>query len=116
FVAQLEKLRDLSYNAESLADVAKELDLKLEKSGLFERSKGKGLLASPKVTEAAFSDEVLLNGNSSEVIEIDSSNVVVLKMTEHKPSQVKPLAEVKAQIANTLKDQKARALLTEQSN
>jgi peptidyl-prolyl cis-trans isomerase D len=116
FVAQLEKLRDLSYNAESLADVAKELDLKMEKSGLFERSKGKGLLASPKVIEAAFSDEVLRNGNSSEVIEIDSSNVLVLKMTEHKPSQVKPLADVKEQITNTLKDQKARVLLTEQSN
>jgi peptidyl-prolyl cis-trans isomerase D len=116
FVAQLEKLRDLSYNAENLAEVAKELGLKVENSGLYERSKGKGLLASPKVTEAAFSDEVLREGNSSEVIEIDSSNVLVLKMTEHKPSQVKPLAEVKEQIVNTLKDQKARVLLSEQSN
>lgn len=116
FVAQLEKLRDLSYNAENLAEVAKELGLKVENSGLYERSKGKGLLASPKVTEAAFSDEVLREGNSSEVIEIDSSNVLVLKMTEHKPSQVKPLAEVKEQIVNTLKDQKARILLSEQSN
>ncbi len=116
FVAQLEKLRDLSYNAENLGDVAKELELKVENSGLYERSKGKGLLASPKVTEAAFSDEVLLDGNSSEVIEIDSSNVLVLKMTEHKPSKVKALAEVKEQITNTLKDQKVRVLLSEQSN
>lgn len=116
FVAQLEKLRDISYNAESLAEVAEELGLKVENSGLYERSKGKGILATPKVTEAAFSDEVLREGNSSDVIEIDSSNVLVLKMTEHKPSQVKALADVKEQIANTLKDQKARILLTEQSN
>jgi peptidyl-prolyl cis-trans isomerase D len=116
FVAQLEKLRDLSYNAESLADVAKELDLKMEKSGLFERNKGKGLLANPKVIEAAFSDEVLRNGNSSDVIEIDSSSALVLKMTEHKPSQVKPFVDVKEQITNTLKDQKARVLLAEKSS
>lgn len=116
FVAQLEKLRDLSYNAENLADVAKELDLKIEKSGLFERNKGKGLLANPKVIEAAFSDEVLRNGNSSEVIEIDPSNVLVLKMTEHRPSKVKPFKDVKEQIANTLKDQKTRALLAEKSS
>lgn len=116
FVAQLEKLRDLSYNAENLADVAKDLGLKVENSGLFERSKGKGLMASPKVVEVAFSEEVLRDGNSSDVIEIDSSNVLVLKMTEHKPSKVKALAEVKEQITNTLKDQKARVLLGEQSN
>lgn len=116
FVAQLEKLRDLSYNAESLVEVAKELDLKVEKSGLFERNKGKGVLANSKVIEAAFSDEVLRNSNSSDVIEIDSNSALVLKMTEHKPSQIKPFADVKDQIANTLKDQKVRVLLAEKSS
>ncbi|MCE3252946.1 MAG: peptidylprolyl isomerase [Cellvibrio sp.] len=115
FVAQLEKLRDLSYNAESLAEVAQELGLKAENSGLFERSKGKDLMANAKVVAAAFSAEVLQEGNSSDVIEIDSSNVIVLKKTDHKPSQVKPLASVQEQITNTLKDQKAKTLLTEQA-
>ena len=115
FVAQLEKLRDLSYNAENLAEVAQELGLKAENSGLFERSKGKDLMANAKVVAAAFSAEVLQEGNSSDVIEIDSSNVIVLKKTDHKPSQVKPLASVQEQIINTLKDQKAKTLLTEQA-
>ncbi|MFC3115477.1 SurA N-terminal domain-containing protein [Cellvibrio fontiphilus] len=115
FVAQLEKLRDLSYNAESLSDVAKELNLTAVNSGLFEKSKGQGVMANPKVVDAAFSDEVLRDGNASDVIEIDSSNVLVLKMTEHKPSKTKSLSEVKQQIEDTLKDQKARAVLTEQS-
>ncbi len=115
FVAQLEKLRDLSYNAESLSDVAKELNLTAVNSGLFEKSKGQGVMANPAVVAAAFSDEVLRDGNTSDVIEIDSSNVLVLKMTEHKPSKTKSLSEVRQQIEDTLKDQKARALLTEQS-
>lgn len=115
FIAQLEKLRDLSYNAENLAEVAQELGLKAENSGLFERNKGKGLMANAKVVSAAFSDEVLQEGNSSDVIEIDSSNVVVLKKTDYKPSQVKPLASVQEQITNTLKDQKAKTQLAEQA-
>ncbi|PUA29841.1 MAG: peptidylprolyl isomerase [Cellvibrio sp. 79] len=115
FVAQLEKLRDLAYNAESLADVAQELGVKVQNSGLFERNKGKDLLANAKVSTAAFSDEVLQEGNSSEVIEIDSSNVVVLKKTDYKPKQVKPIADVREQITNTLKDQKAHSLLNDQA-
>lgn len=115
FVAQLEKLRDLSYNAESLAEVAQELGLKAENSGLFERSKGKDLMANANVVAVAFSTEVLQEGNSSDVIELDSSNVVVLKKTDYKPSQVKPLDSVQEQITNTLKDQKAKTLLDEQA-
>lgn len=115
FVVQLEKLREESYNAENLQEVAQALNLKAENSGLFERSKGKDLMANAKVVEAAFSVEVLQEGNSSDVIEIDSSNVVVLKKTDYKPSQVKPLASVQEQITNTLKDQKTKALLDEQA-
>lgn len=115
FVAQLEKLRDLAYNAENLADVAQELGVKVQNSGLFERNKGKDLMANTKVSSAAFSDEVLQEGNSSEVIEIDSSNVLVLKKTDYKPKQVRPIADVREQIINTLKDQKARTLLNEQA-
>jgi len=115
FVAQLEKLRDLSYNAENLAEVALELGLKAENSGLFERSKGKDLMANANVIAAAFSDEVLKEGNSSDVIEIDSSNVVVLKKTDYKPSQIKPLVSVQEQITNTLKDQKSKVMLDEQA-
>lgn len=116
FVAQLEKLKELSFNADSLADVAKELDVKVQNSGLFDRSGGKDLASDAKFIEAAFSEEVLQEGNSSDVIELDTTRVVVLKKTEHKPSQLRPLADVKEQIVNLLKDQKARTLLTEQGN
>lgn len=115
FVIQLEQLREESYNAESLHDVAKNLNLKAENSGLFERSKGNGLMANPKVVSAAFSAEVLQEGNSSDVIEIDSSNVVVLKKADYKPSQVKAFVDVQEQINNTLSDQKAKAQLNEQA-
>ena len=116
FVSQLEKLREESYNADNLQEVSKALGLKVENSGLFERSKGKDLMANAKVIAAAFSTEVLQEGNSSDVIELDSSNVIVLKKTDYKPIQVRPLADVQEQILNTLKDQKAKSLLNEQAD
>ncbi|WP_084618219.1 SurA N-terminal domain-containing protein [Cellvibrio sp. OA-2007] len=116
FVAKLENLREESYNAESLQDVAQTLELNAVNSGLFERSKGVGLMANAKVVEAAFSAEVLKEGNSSDVIEVDSSNVIVLKKTDYKPSQVKSFENVQEQITNVLKDQKAKKLLEEQAN
>jgi len=114
FVAQLEKLKDLSFNAENLSEVATELGLKLQNSGFIERAGGKDLTANPKFVEAAFSKEVLEEGNSSEVIELDTTDVVVLKKADYKPSQLRPLDEVKEQIVTQLKEQKARAALAEQ--
>jgi peptidyl-prolyl cis-trans isomerase D len=114
FVSQLEKLRDASYNAETLMDAAKELSLTVQNSGLFERNKGKDLFTNPKIITAAFSPEVLNEGNTSEVIELDATSAVVMKKTDHKPSQVRPLDEVKEQILTALKDQKAQTLLKAQ--
>lgn len=116
FVTQLEKLKELAFNADNLNDVAKELGVNAQNSGLFDRSSGKDLTADTKFIEAAFSAEVLQEGNSSDVIELDTTRVVVLKKTDHKPSQLRPLADVKEQIVNLLKDQKARTLLTEKGN
>jgi len=116
FVAKLEKLRDLSYNAESLEEVAMELDLKAENSGLFARNGGKDLTANTQFIEAAFSSEVLQEGNSSEVLELDTTRVVVLKKTAYKPSELRPLDEVKGEITAQLKVEKARKALAEQGN
>lgn len=115
FIAQLEKLRDLSYNAESLADVAEELGLENKNTGLFDRNSGQGIAAESQFVTAAFSDEVLQENNSSDVIELAPNRVVVLKKTEHKPSYIKPLEEVKEQIGTIVLDNKVSALLAEKA-
>lgn len=115
FVELLEKLRDLSYNAENLADVAAELDLEVANTGLFARTGGTDIAASNLVVGAAFSPDVLEQNNSSEVIELSPSKVVVVKKTEHKPSYVSPLDQVTAQIITRLTGEKTQKLLAEQA-
>lgn len=111
FVNLLERLRDLSYNAENLAEVAEELGLENKNTGLFGRGTGNGIAAESQFVAAAFSDEVLLENNSSEVIELSPSRVVVLKKTDHKQSYIKPLEEVKEQIVTIVRDTKIQNLL-----
>ena len=111
FVNLLERLRDLSYNAENLAEVAEELGLENKNTGLFGRGAGEGITAETQFVTAAFSDEVLVENNSSDVIELAPNRVVVLKKTEHKQSYIKPLEEVKEQITTIVRNNKIQTLL-----
>ena len=57
---------------------------------------------------AAFSEDVLIDGNNSDVIELSGSRFVALAVKERLPEGIKPLAEVRdgieAQLASEAKD------------
>jgi len=115
FGAKLDKLKDLAYNADSLADVAKELGLTALNTGLFGKTGGKDLAANNAVVTAAFSSEVLEQGNASDVIELEPSRVVVLKKTKREPAQLQPLEAVKEQISAVVREEKVQAFLGQQA-
>lgn len=114
FVELLDNLEDMSYNADSLANVADTLGLQAEQSEPFSRHGGEGIFARDQVVTAAFGEEVLEFGNSSELIELASDRVVVVKLLEHQPSFVQPVDQVESDIVATVKEQKAAGLLEEQ--
>jgi peptidyl-prolyl cis-trans isomerase D len=116
FVAKLDQLKELSFNADNLAEVATDLGLKVENSGFFSRNSGTGIAANKQFADAAFSDEVLQEGNSSEPVEFDAGRVVVLKKTEYKPSRLQSLEEVKAQVVAVLTEEKTRQLIREKGS
>ncbi len=115
FGVKLEKLKDLAYNADNLGEVAKELGLTAVNTGLFTKTNGKDLAANTSFVSAAFSAEVLEQGNASEIIELEPSRVVVLKKTDRKPAQLQPLEAVKDQIAIVVRAEKVQAILAKQS-
>lgn len=115
FGLKLEKLKDLAYNADKLADVGKELGLTVQNTGLFGKTGGKDLTANNAIITAAFSPEVLEQGNASEIIELEPSRVVVLKKTDRKPAQLQPLESVKAQITTVVRAEKIQAALAQQA-
>ncbi|UTF60573.1 SurA N-terminal domain-containing protein [Gilvimarinus sp. DA14] len=113
FVELLDSLEDLSYNAESLENVADTLGLEAQRSDPFSRDGGSGIAAYDSVVKAAFGEEVLEFGNSSELLELASDRVVVVKLLERESSYVKPLDEVRGNITAILSEQKAADILRE---
>lgn len=109
FFDDADQMGNLSYETpDSLQPVADALGLKVKTSGLITRRGAAGLLSNPKVLTAAFSSDVLKDGRNSELLELSDTQLVVLRVKEHKTSSVKPLATVKTQIKNTLLEEKAR--------
>ena len=93
-VEKLEMLKELSFNSETLAEVAAELGLQAQISQPFSRNGGDGVAAYPLVVRAAFSPEVLEDEYASEVLELGDDRYVVIKLKEFFPSRQKELDEV----------------------
>ncbi len=92
----------------SLDEVAVELELEIQQSDFFSRNEpSPGIISDPKIIQAGFSDEVLLNGNNSEVIELDNQRLLVLRVNEHQPEMKRPLSEVRERILTRIKYERA---------
>ena len=104
---RIDELRELSYNAESLAATANQLGLEIKQSAPFGRAGGSGVAQYPAVVKAAFSEDVMENGYISEVIELGEDRVVVVSLNQHLPAAAKPLDQVRALIESQLKESAA---------
>ncbi|MGB5831135.1 MAG: SurA N-terminal domain-containing protein [Thiohalocapsa sp.] len=105
-----ERLANLAYESpDSLIPAAETLELRVQTSDWFDRRGGEGVFANPKVTAAAFSEDVLTLGNNSELMEPDPEvmQAIVLRVDEHRPASVEPLEAVRDQVAEALNQQKA---------
>ncbi|QJD30884.1 SurA N-terminal domain-containing protein [Methylococcus geothermalis] len=103
-----QKLTESAFeHPDTLEPAAQALGLKVEESQPFTRDGGGGIFAEEAVRKAAFSEEVL-GGKNSDPVEIGADRVVVLRLKEHRPAEVKPLPEVRGEIVARLRDQAAR--------
>lgn len=105
-----ERLATLSYESpDSLEPAAEALALEIQTSEWIDRSGGEGLLAHPKVLAAAFGNEVLVEGNNSDLIEPEHNRLqaVVLRVLEHEEATTEPLDTVRDQVVNNLRDRQA---------
>ena len=113
-VEKLANLKELSFNAESLSEVAEDLGLTAQVSAAFTRSGSAGIAAYPAVQKAAFSTEVIDENYASEVIDLGDDRHVVLKLNKSIPARQKELAEVKGSIVATVSADLAKAELAVQ--
>ncbi len=105
-----ERFQTLVYeHPDSLRPAAEALGATVQKSDWFTRTGGDGIASTPRVVEAAFSQEVLSQGRNSDPVEAKPGEFVAVRLLEHRPAARRPLTEVRAQIERQLKQQKAEA-------
>jgi peptidyl-prolyl cis-trans isomerase D len=99
-----------------LASAAKAQNLPVETSDWVSKMGGAnaGILNSPKMLTALFSDDVLKNKRNSEAIEVAPNKLVSARLLDYKPAAVQPLAVVSDKITNLLMQQQTRAAALKQ--
>lgn len=108
FLEQAERLRNLAYEqAGSLDPAAKALGLPIKTTDWVTRDGGTGVAADKRVIAAAFSVDVLEGQHNSEPIELDANTLVVVRVAEHRPATLRPLAQVKDKIEAALRQREA---------
>ena len=101
-VEKLELLKELSFNAESLAEVAADLGLAVQLSDAFSDVGGIGIASYPAVVKAAFSDDVLKDKYTSEVMDLGDDRYVVIKLNQYLEARQKELSEVSDSVTSAL--------------
>ena len=100
-----DRLANSSYEHPDTLEIASaETELSIHESELFSREGGEEeLVTNPKVLAASFSEDVMINGHNSDVIELSDTELVVLRVLERVPSARLPLEDVRDEIINNIK-------------
>lgn len=113
FVSQAQTLEELSYEFDdNLEKAAQALELDVQTTDWFDADSSEGLAAFAKVRALAFSEQQLVDGLNSDLIELDEGHVVVIRVLEHQQQQTQSLSAVRDQIKTRL----AQQLATQQAN
>ena len=113
---RLGNLSNLAFETGDLLTISEELNLVILRSEPIGRSGGSAIFSNQALIAAAFSDEVLLEGNNSDVIELDTEQAVVLRVREFTEAAVRPLQEVQPEIAVILRTEMEKDEVQELGN
>ena len=109
FLEQADRMVDIIYEDPTTLDAAaEELGLEVFEAGPFGREGGElGVAANMNVVAASFSDLVLAQGVISDPVDLGINHIVVIRLKEHLPEAQLPLEEVRDQIVQSVRHERA---------
>jgi len=113
FAEAAETFTNLAYEQpDTLQPIAEKFKLKVQQSGWLahKADTAAGALNNQKILDALFSPDSLKSKHNTEVVDAGGDTLLVARVLEHKPASVRPLDEVKAEIATKLIAQESMAL------
>lgn len=108
FAERIEDMSNLAFETGDLITISEQLGLDIQSADAVPRGGSAGLFANQALITAAYSDEVMLEGNNSDVIEIGDNQAVVLRLEQFNESSVLPLEDVMGEISVILRTQMER--------
>lgn len=102
--------------SDTLTNVATATGIDVQISPLIGNSHQEGIFANQALKSAAFSSDVKEGLVNSAPIEVGDNHLVVLRLKEHKPSEIQALEIVKQQIVSQLEQTKAKEKAEEIAN
>ena len=114
FTERLRELDEVAFeNPESLEPLAEEFALTVERAPGVTRAGVEGVLAERAVRDAAFGDEVLVQGFNSRAVATSTDEAVVVRLDARYPAEERPFEEVRDEIRAELVREQARFLAQE---
>ena len=116
FITLSSELSELAFESVDLKFPASSLDLTVKSTGPVGYSAAEGIAVNPEVIETAFSKDILIDGNNSDVIEINTDHHVVIRVNNYEPSEIRAYEEVIDEVRNRFVRKRAIQLAEEQAN
>jgi peptidyl-prolyl cis-trans isomerase D len=113
---ELERARsDALFDANDLQVMAETSGLEVMQSTGYTRSGGEPYGANQAMIDTIFDEAVLMNGQISDVIEVDNNRSTVVQVTEYHPEARKGLDEVRGDIKFTLQSERALNMIQDRA-
>lgn len=100
---------------DTFAPVTEELGLQVQETDLFSRNTAPAPLDSPAVLEPVFNGQLISEKLNSELIEVSDTESVVVRVLEHEPATTKSLDEVRAQVTEQIRRERAQEMAIERA-
>ena len=108
------KVSDALFDTEDIQDlsaIAAAAGLEVQEASGFTRTGGEPIGSNQAAIDAIFDERVLINGDVSEVIELDANRSAVFKVTQHHEAARQPLDVVRDQISASIRSQEAESIV-----
>ncbi len=115
FVNRSARLSEIAYESPDLVEPSEELRLELKTTGDVSRNAKTGIAANKNVMDAAFSADVLLDGNNSNLLEINPNHHVVVRINAHQPEELKSLDLIREDVVQKIRLEKGMELARQQA-
>ena len=94
-------------NPTELAAAAQAAGLQVRTAGPIARGEGEGVLATPALQRAAFSESLVQDNTASDPIEVGPARSVIIRVTRHEPERALTVGEARDRIVQAIRADRA---------